>query len=143
MIRTENIDSTIPVSDTIRLKPFLVLVVVFALGISCYALDLPYSEIGLFVSIICVFFFIALPDRVLLQFTDRSVYLFAPETPGEVRILYFDEIVSYRYDVGRKFDVLTFVMNDGSSYSIEVYGKRKLKKILEAKLPFKDGSTKR
>ncbi len=143
MIRIDNIDKSIPVSDTIRLKPFTALVVVFALGISCYALDLPYSEVGLFLSIVCVFFFIALPDRVLLQFTDRSVYLFSRESVGEVRILYYDEIRSYRYDVGRKSDVLTFEMIDGSSYEIEVFGKHKLKKILEVKLPFKDGSTKK
>ncbi len=141
MIRMENIDKNVPVSDTIRLKPFMVLMVVFALGISCYALDLPYSEVGLFLSIVSVFFFIALPDRILLQFTDRSVYLFSRESVGEVRILYYDEIRKYRYDVGRKSDMLTFEMIDGSSYGIEVFGKHKLKKILEVKLPFKDGST--
>lgn len=143
MIRIDNIDKTIPVSETIRLKPFMALVLFFALGISCYALDLPYSEVGLFVSIVAVFFFIALPDRIVLQFTDRSVYLYSRENEAEVRILYYDEIRSYRYESGRKYDVLRFDMVDGTSYSIEVFGKRKLKKILEVKLPFKDGSIKK
>lgn len=138
LIKIENVDHSVPVSYTIRLKPLAILIVGFILGIICFFIGSPFSELGLFLAVLCVFFFVVLPDRVLLQFTDKSVRLYSKDTPGEVRLLYYDEIVTYTYQFSRKEDVLLFRMVDGSGYQIEVFGRRKLMKILEEKLPYKN-----
>ena len=142
LIKIENVDHNVPVSYTIRLKPLALLITGFIVGIICFFIGSPFSELGLFLSVLCVFFFAVLPDRVLLQFTNQSVRLYSKDTPGEVRLLYYDEIVSYTYMSSRKEDVLVFRMIDGSTYQIEVFGKYKLMKILEEKLPFKNSEGK-
>lgn len=141
LIKIENIDKLTPIAYTIRLKPLGILIGAFVVGVICFFMGTPFSEIGLFLSVLAVFFFIVLPDRILLQFTDKSVRMYTKDTVGEVRILYYDEIVSYTYEASHKKDTLYFTLVDGSTYSLEVYGQRKLKKILSEKLPFKESGS--
>lgn len=142
LINIENLNKDIEIEYTIRLKPLALLIFGFVLGIFCYWLGSPVSEIGLFGSVICIFLFTMLPDRILLQFADDQVLLYSRDTPGEVRILYYDEIVNYEYITGRSEDTLIFYMIDGSNYSVEIFNKRKMKRILSEKLPFKDKNKK-
>lgn len=137
LIKIENLPSDVVSQHTIRLKPLGLLIFGFLFGIFCYVINSPVSELGLFIAVLCVFLFMMLPDRILIQFCEKYLLLYSKEDNGQVRMLYYDEIIKYQYISASSADTLTFTLEDGSSYSIEIYGKKKMEKLLEEKLPFK------
>ena len=79
--------------------------------------------VGIFMFVIAVFGLAFLPERRLVAFYKSYMIVYNEVDRSFCNLLYYDEILSYRYIRGRKYDVLSIEMVDDSVYEVPCFSK--------------------
>lgn len=80
--------------------------------------------------ILTLFAIIIMPDRILVQFTDKYLLLYNRPDRSECTLIYWDEIVSWKYEYHSSADLLVLSLVDGNSETVEMYSKRSIRKAM-------------
>lgn len=70
-----------------------------------------------------ILIFVVMPNRLLIEFTDEYLVLYNHVNSADCMIVYYDDVVSWRYNVGFKEDELIITLSDGSTQKIEAFSK--------------------
>jgi len=124
----------LPASETppriVHVKPVLAMALLGLLGI-CFLFFQPMAGIGAILVIVSVFSILLMPDRVLIQFFPDYLVLYNHRDMDTCTMIYWDEIVNWQYEYHPSMDRLTIHLVNGSSESIELYGKRAIQRSMD------------
>ncbi len=121
-IRKRNIPSDINVARRVQLKPTVALVLLMLTGMVLVAAR-PYLMVsGLMMSMLGAFCLFVMPDGILCDFTKDYLILYN-RSSVDCMLVYWDEIVDWKYEWHPNSDYLIISLVDGSSETLEVYSK--------------------
>lgn len=109
----------------IRAKPtnHLFILIAIAMILIVSETDEFIQLLGIMLFILAVFGLAFLPERKLISFYKNYMVVFNEVNRSFCNLLYYNEILSYRYIRGRKYDILAIEMVDGSIYEIPSFNK--------------------
>ena len=116
-IKTYNLPCEEPVYK-LEVKPVPLLVVIVVAGIILMS---KYPSYGLLLVALGSFCLIFLPSITLLEFRNEYVILYNKAAKTDCVMVYYDEIMSWRYQKGKTSDELIIELNDGHKESIECF----------------------
>lgn len=122
----------------IHLKPVPALIMLLCVGIFMTSFESYVAVIGMILVLMAVFAMFILPDRYLLLFFPEYMVLNNQNDESLAMVVYYDEIVNWRYDYHSSYDVLSISLVDGSSENIEMFSKMAVKKYLNMYVPGKE-----
>ncbi len=64
-----------------------------------------------------------LPGKALTDFTPEYVILFNRADKSDCTIIYYDEIIAWRYIKGRRFDKLEITLENGQIEEVECFAR--------------------
>ena len=122
---------------SIKVKPTPVLYFSVLLGALFLFGSRPLKALGLAMITFAIFALSVLPNRTLISFAPTFLGLYNQRDRKEAMMIYYDEIVSWRYDWHNPYDILSVALVDGSTESIEMFSRfltaRRMKEFLPDK----------
>ena len=138
VIKVKNLKSWAMAPKAIRLKPITTLVVI-AIGGACLLFSNTYlAGLGVCLMTVSLFSLLLLPDRKLVEFTPDYLIMYNQRDESMCTIIYWDEIVKWRYEWHATYDYLVVTLIDGSSERIEMYSKHSIARSMEYYAPNKE-----
>ena len=122
----------------IHVKPWFVLGLCLIVSVSLLILKPYMIGITLPIVILTIFAMVVMPDRVLLQCTSEYLILYNHNDRTDCTLVYWDEIVSWKYEYHSNVDTLKINLIDDNTESIEMYSKWKVLKIMKKYAPNKE-----
>lgn len=122
-------------------KPDTYLFIVFIVGV-ILLLTKQYTLSIVFISS-PILAFIFLPNRVLVEFYDKYLVLYNHASKNDCEMIYYDEIVKWRYVYGTSYDELQIKLVDDSAHSIDGFSKMLYEGYMNRFLKDKKDKTKR
>lgn len=122
----------------IHLKPIAFLTVVLFEGLLMISLEGYLSVVGMILVLVSVFGIFLLPDRYLILFLPDYMILNNQNDDNSCMVVYYEEIVSWRYDYHSNFDVFSVTLVDGSVQSIEMFSKLLIRHYMKMYAPDKE-----
>ncbi len=131
VIHARNIPHTEIRPYVVHVKPVWGLTAFLILGIAMMFSKGPTAIkwIGLWIGIVCIYAQLFLPDRILLMFFDEFMVM-NNQRGSECTIVYYDEIVKWKYEYHPSGDMLVLSLVDDTTYSIELFSKLSISKVL-------------
>ncbi len=126
-----------------NIKPTAFLVGVLVVGVVLLFFPDPITTYGIITCTITCFALVAMPDRTLLEVRNNTIIFFNRKDESECTILYYDEIVSWRYVKNRSCDFLIVETIDNETHTSEVYKSKHLINLLNTLLPCKEKRNRR
>lgn len=124
VIRIRNLPETRSVLQRYQLKPTLFLVSMIISGMLMVAAK-PYLMLGgIMMTMLGAFCLFIMPDGILCEFTREYLILYNRRRSDDCMLIYYDEIVSWKYERHPSADELIITMVDGSTQKQECYSKR-------------------
>lgn len=123
IIKTRNIPNINGKKHTIHVKPDYLILLLLALGVAFMFSKTYMIIIGFVMILLALFAEFIMPDRNLCTFTNDFVVLFNRSNNDECTLVYWDEVVSWKYEWHGYSDLLIFSLIDGTSQSQEMYSK--------------------
>lgn len=143
-IKTRNIPETVRKNAyTVRVKPWWLLIILFVVGIVLVAARSYTIGIALPIMILTLFCLLGMPDRILVQFMPEYVLLYNRQNRDECAMIYYDEVVSWQYEYHGSCDLLVFTLTDGTTESVDMYGRYAVSRYMKLYLPHKEVKTAR
>lgn len=128
---------------TVRVKPWWLLIILFVLGIILVAARSYTIGIALPIMILTLFCLLGMPDRILMQFMPDYVLLYNCHNRDECALIYYSEVVSWQYEYHRSSDLVVLNLVDGTSQSVDMYGRYAVSRYMKMYLPHKEVRTSR
>ena len=125
-IKTCNLPNEDP-AYKLEVKPVPLLVVIIVVGIILLG---KYPSYGLLLVSLGVFALICLPSITLLEFMHDYLILYNKAAKTDCVMLFYDEILSWRYIKGKASDFLVIELVDGRKESIECFNYMYIAKYL-------------
>lgn len=138
-IKTRNIPDTVRKNaHTVRVKPWLTLIGIFVIGVVVVAMHSYTVGIALPLMILTLFSLLAMPDRILIQFTPEYMLMYNQHDRSECAMIYYEDVVSWQYEYHRSSDLLVVNLVDGTSQSVDMYGRYAISRFMKMYLPYKE-----
>ena len=141
-LKTYNLTSGRTVNSMINAKPHGFLIFLFASGVVLSFLEMT-SGFGIGLAIVSLLCLLLLPERIMAEFSDDYFVLYNKAGHSECMLIYYEDVVSWRYDKGVVEDELVITLEDGSSARIEGFSKTVFESSLNQYIPDKKEKTDR
>lgn len=121
--------------EVIDAKPNGLLFGVFLIGL----FFIPFKEYawGLLIVSLSVLMIIFLPGKVLVEFYKDYLVLYNHASKNVCEMIYYEEVVKWRYSYGVRYDELAIVLIDDSVHSVDGFSivefERKMNRFLKDK----------
>lgn len=102
-------------------KPDTYLLIIFFLGV--FLLLFGQLSIGIAFVSIAVLAFIFLPKRVLVEFYDNYLVLYNHASKNDCDMIYYNDVVKWRYNYGVSYDELQIILVDDSIHSVDGFSR--------------------
>ena len=136
VIRKRNLPKDINVSYRVQLKPTVGLIIMVLLGM-IFITAKPYLILsGIMMGMLGVFCLFVMPDGVLCEFT-RDYLILYNRKGSDCMLVYWEDIVSWKYEKHSSTDSLIIILVDGSTETLECYS-RKICGYMRAYVPDKE-----
>ncbi len=122
-------------------KPTWYLFVVFLIGM--FLCVFREYMIGLFVSSIVTLALIFLPKRVMIEFYEDYLVLYNHASKNDCEMIYYEDIVKWRYNYGINYDDLEIILTDDSTHIIDGYSRVEYETMMNRFLKDKKDKSKR
>jgi len=122
----------------IAVKPVIQLLCVLFLGFVLVFVNRPLALLAITMILISAFSLLFLPDRTLCEFTANWMVVYNQHNRQECMMIYYEDIVSWQYEWHSSMDSLILCLTDGSTESLDVYGKCRLGKLMNEHVPGKE-----
>ncbi|MCI1364091.1 MAG: hypothetical protein LKG62_09170 [Solobacterium sp.] len=123
---------------SIRVKPWWLLFICLVIGIALLIWKPYMFGIALPMVILTVFALTVMPDRILVQFGSQYMLMYNRSDRSECTMIYYDEIVSWHYEYHRSCDQVIVELVDGSSESVEMYSRMRIRNMMNLYAPGKE-----
>lgn len=102
-------------------KPTIYLFIIFVIGVlfllgKNYTLSIIFMSTG-------ILSFIFLPERILVEFYENYLVLYNHASKNDCEMIYYDEIVKWRYSSGVSYDELQIELIDDSLHIVDGFSK--------------------
>ena len=121
-LKTYNLPSERLVNSSINAKPIGLFIFLIAAGLIMTFIQ-KTQVIGVMMWMGASVFMMFLPSRVLAEFSDDYVVLYNRADRNDCVLVYYEDVVSWKYDRGVTEDELTINLEDGTSTRIEAFSK--------------------
>lgn len=125
-------------SVAIHVKPWVLLDLCLAVSIALLIIRSYMAGVVLPIIILTVFALVVMPDRILVQFTPEYLIMYNKEDRTECTLIYWDEIVSWKYEYHTSVDLLKVTTVDDNTESVEMYSKWGVRKFMNLYAPGKE-----
>ena len=130
-IRVRNLPETRRVIHKVQVKPTVILSILLFVGLLMMFMK-PYLLVaGLTMVLLALFCQFVMPDRVLCEFCDDYMVLYNDHDRTRCNMIYYDEIVAWRYERHRSADQLVIQMIDDTTQVQEMYSKNTIRRQME------------
>lgn len=137
-IRIRNLPKTNETLHQVRIKPIMLLVFLAIGGVAFILLKPEIYFVGILLLLFGLFGLLVMPDKVLCEFSDEYMVLYNLNEKSRCNIIYYEDIVSWRYEWHATYDQLYITLVDGTSEVMELYNKSSVKKYLDQYAPNKE-----
>jgi len=115
------------VIETLKAKPTSFLLALLVLSVTLTFSNNYYRlNIGLILLAISVFSLIILPERIVLAFYQNYMVIYNEVEKEYCNLIYYDEILSYRYVRNKRYDLLIIKTLDEEVYELQCFNKNKV-----------------
>lgn len=87
--------------------------------------------------------FVFLPKRVLVEFYDKYLVLYNHASKNDCEMIYYEDVVKWRYVYGVSYDELQIILVDDSTHSIDGFSRITYETYMNRFLKDKKDKTKR
>lgn len=122
-------------------KPSFILFLIFIIGLVLVVVR-QYS-VGIVVTLLATISYIALPSRVLMEFYQSYLVLYNHANKNDCEMIYYDEVVKWRYVYGINYDYVELILVDDSTHTIDAFSRSLFEGFLNKYLKDKKDKTKR
>lgn len=122
-------------------KPSAILFFIFLMGITLVVIK--QYLIGMIIIILSTLSFSFLPSRILIEFYKDYLVLYNHASKLDCEIIYYNEVVKWRYIFGISYDYVEFTLIDDSTHTIDAYSRSEFESYLNRFLKDKKDKTKR
>ena len=122
----------------IAVKPTTALYCMLAVGAAFFFINQVFALVAISLVLVSVFSLVVLPDRKLCEFSREWMVLYNQHNRQECMMIYYEDVVSWRYEWHSTVDTLVICLTDGTTESIDVYGKLRLEKLMNEHLKGKE-----
>lgn len=129
LVRTRNLPKA-EIVYRINVKPTIWLGLLIVVSIGLLFLRSYFFVAGLMMLMICVFSLTVMPDHTLCAFTNDFLILYNKQDRHFCQMIYWDEIVQWRYESYPMMDYLMIDLEDGSLEMLECYSPYKICKYM-------------
>lgn len=134
-IKRYNLPNERIVLSRIDAKPYeLIILVILVAVFVAYRSQWLY---GSFFALLSIIILIVLPSRLLIEFTNDYLIIYNKGNSADCYIVYYEDIVSWKYIGGFKEDELIINLVDGTSLELEAFSKirfeREMNRFLKEK----------
>lgn len=131
-IKQRNIPEYPVITKSVKVKPVVFLFVCLILGLVTMLLFPSFSLMGaMFVAASC-FSLLILPDRKIIDFTEKYCILYNQKDTRECKLIYWEDVLSWQYQWHADMDELIIELIDHSVESVEVYSKLSVLPMMKA-----------
>lgn len=102
-------------------KPDIYLLIIFFIGV--LTLLFKQYSIGLAFISLALLSFMFLPKRVLVEFYDNYLVLYNHASKNDCEMIYYDEVVKWRYTYGVSYDELQIILVDNSIHRVDGFSR--------------------
>ena len=121
-LKTYNLPAGRVIDSSINAKPYHVFGIILVAGL--VVMFIPKASIyGVALWMLASMFLLFLPPRVLIEFSEEYFVLYNKANRNDCILIYYEDVVSWRYDRGVLVDEVVFELTDGSSAVIEAFSK--------------------
>lgn len=138
MIRKHNLDGNRKVMKRIHVKPVLILWILLFAGALLIVMKPYMLPAGMTIMMLALFAILVMPDRDLCEFTSEYIVLFNQHDRDDCMVIYWEDIVSWRYEKKAAVDHLIFTLTDGTMQIQEMFSKKAIRNYLEQYIPGKE-----
>lgn len=122
-------------------KPSFILFLIFIIGLVLVVVR-QYS-VGIVVTLLATISYVALPSRVLMEFYQNYLVLYNHANKNDCEMIYYDEVVKWRYVYGINYDYVELILVDDSTHTIDAFSRSLFEGYLNKYLKDKKDKTKR
>ena len=122
-------------------KPSFILFLIFIIGLVLMVIR-QYS-VGIVVTLLATISYVALPSRVLMEFYQNYLVLYNHANKNDCEMIYYDEVVKWRYVYGINYDYVELILVDDSTHTIDAFSRSLFEGYLNKYLKDKKDKTKR
>ena len=122
-------------------KPSFILFLIFIIGLVLVVIR-QYS-VGIVVTLLATISYVALPSRVLMEFYQNYLVLYNHANKNDCEMIYYDEVVKWRYVYGINYDYVELILVDDSTHAIDAFSRSLFEGYLNKYLKDKKDKTKR
>lgn len=123
VIRIRNLPSDKIIRHTVHVKPTVLMGIFLLAGVTILFMK-PYLLMAAVIMILLALFSLfIMPDRKLCDFTDDYLVLYNQADRDRCFLIYWEDIVSWRYEWHPSLDQLVIVLVDGSTQIQEMYSR--------------------
>ena len=122
-------------------KPSFILFLIFIIGLVLMVIR-QYS-VGIVVTLLATISYVALPSRVLMEFYQNYLVLYNHANKNDCEMIYYDEVVKWRYVYGINYDYVELILVDDSTHAIDAFSRSLFEGYLNKYLKDKKDKTKR
>lgn len=122
-------------------KPSFILFLIFIIGLVLVVIR-QYS-VGIVVTLLATISYVALPSRVLMEFYQNYLVLYNHANKNDCEMIYYDEVVKWRYVYGINYDYVELILVDDSTHTIDAFSRSLFEGYLNKYLKDKKDKTKR
>ena len=137
IIKQRNIPEYPNIIKSVRVKPMILLAVCLVAGLVTMFLFQSFSLLGAMLVAASTFSLLILPDRKLIDFTEKYCILYNQKDYSECKLVYWDEVLSWQYIWHPDIDELMIEMVDQSVEKVEVYSRLSVIPMMSAYAPGK------
>ncbi len=122
-------------------KPSFILFIVFIIGLTLVVVK-EYT-VGIVITTLAIISYIALPSRVLIEFYHDYLVLYNHANKNDCEMIYYNEVVKWRYVYGINYDYVELVLVDDSTHTIDAFSRVRFENYLNRFLKDKKDKNKR
>lgn len=122
-------------------KPNTYLFLFFLMGLVFVATT--HYALGVFMTGVSAMAFVLLPRRVMIEFYDNYLVLYNHAGKNDCEMIYYEDVVKWRYNYGISYDELQIVLTDNSTHVIDAYSRVEYETLMNRFLKDKKDKTKR
>lgn len=131
VIKTRNIPPVEGKVHLVRVKPDLYILILMALGVTFMFAKTYMVIVGFIMILLALFAEFLMPDRLLCEFTPQYVVFFNRTDRSECTVIYWEDVVSWKYEWHGFADLLVISLVDGSTETQEMYSRHSCAKWMK------------
>ena len=128
-LKVYNLPNDRQINQTIDAKPYDLMIITLSAGIIISFLE-NLTAVGITVTVISVFCLLFLPKRILMEFSDDYAVLYNRADHNECLMIYYEDVLSWKYQRGVTYDELKISLEDGSSASVEAFSRFRFESVM-------------